>query len=170
MPQAIRSGVVSTWLRPQFLPLDEGEGVGLPATPQPPAVAGRPPSPPPGDAIPQMALADLLKCEDVVDHTKATSSPSLALHALANIALDNVAPLAGPPTPKLPVPEDANTGVALPMSPLAMDANYRLPAPVRQPDPLAACIQTPLSVTSAALEGAALDPTASQEVQGASGG
>jgi len=93
-PQAVRSGIVTAWLQPQFLAFDVGEGVGLPATPLPHATPGQSPTPPPGDATPQMVLADPLKCEDVVDGTEATSSPSLALNAMASIALDDTAPLA----------------------------------------------------------------------------
>jgi len=67
MPQAIRSSIVCAWLQPQFLASDAGEGVGLPAIPLPPAAAGPSPTPPPGDAIPQMAMADPLQCEGVVE-------------------------------------------------------------------------------------------------------
>ena len=44
-PQAVRSSIVTTWLQPQFLAFDEDEGLGLPATPLPPATPDQSPTP-----------------------------------------------------------------------------------------------------------------------------
>jgi len=108
--QAVRSGIVTAWLQPQFLAFDAGEGVGIPATPLLPAVAGQSPTPSPGVAIPQMALADPLKREDVVDRMETASRPSLALNAMASIALDEDAPPVSPPAPELLVPRATTVG------------------------------------------------------------
>jgi len=82
-----------------------------------------------------MVLADPLKCEDVVDSIDVTSSPSLALNAMASIALDDSAPPVGPLTPELPAPGDAIGEVTLTVSPVTMDDRYFLPAPLRDCDP-----------------------------------
>ena len=60
-PQAVRLGVVTAWLQPQFPDLDVEADAGPPTTPTPPAVPGPSPTPPSGDAIQQMALADLVE-------------------------------------------------------------------------------------------------------------
>ena len=66
--------MVTAWLQPQFLAFDVGAGVDIMANSPSLAASGPPPSPPPGDAIPQMVLADPLKREDVVDCGDATLS------------------------------------------------------------------------------------------------
>ena len=103
-----------------------------------------------------MALANLLKREDAVDRTETASSPSLALDALANVALDDTAPLVCPPTPGPPVPGDANVesvaGVALPVSLSAMDDRYLLPAPLRDRNVPAARAHVPLPMDPAVVE------------------
>jgi len=126
--------------------------VGLPTTPLPPAVPGPSPTPPPGDAIPQMASADLLRREDVVGSPVAAMSPSL--NEVADIALDDTAPPVDPPTPELPSPGVANDVVSQPLPPVAPADNFSPPALLTGRDPPAT--QAPVLLTG--------DPTRAKEV------
>jgi len=76
--QAVRSGVVTAWLPPQFPVLGVEAEVGPPTTPPPPAVPGPSPPSPPEEAALQMALSDFVEPEvDAVDPAATTEPPMM---------------------------------------------------------------------------------------------
>jgi len=106
-PQATRSGVVTAWRQSRLLDFDVEVVIDTPSTPPPPS----------GDAIPPMALADLLRREDMVGSPVVAMSPPSALHAMVGIAWDDTAPPVDPPVSELPTPGVADGGASSPLSP-----------------------------------------------------
>ena len=136
-----------------------------------------------------MDLASLLTGEDSTDHAGLAPSPSSALHALADITLDDTRPLASPPSLDLSGAGVGHAGVTKPVPlPLTLsppprpwtpgtvalgptaDACLCLPAPLRDVTPPAANTQTQLPVVPAVSEGTALDSTTPWGADGTSGG
>jgi len=67
-----------------------------------------------------MDLANLLTGDNSTDHAGPASSPSSALHALVDVALDDIRPLASPISLDLSAAEDAQAGGAMPAPLLVM--------------------------------------------------
>jgi len=112
IPMVARSGIVSAWPRPQA---PEPNAGGEFSTPPPAAAASKPTTPPPVYAIPQMDLASLLPGRDAQDPDGSVPSPSSALHALADIALDDIRPQASPPSLDLSGARGGPSDVTMPV-------------------------------------------------------
>jgi len=118
-PMVVSSGIVSAWPRPQFPELHADGGTN-PHHPQWQASHLLLP----GRCHPQMDLANLLTGENSTDRAGQASSPSSALHALVDVALDDIRPLASPISLDLSAAGDGQAGGATPA-----------PVPVMLPPP-----------------------------------
>jgi len=151
----VRSGVLTAWPRPQLPVVQPTED----ATPAPPAVVDQALSPPLEEAIPPFDLATLLPDGGPADSDGSADSPSSALQALADVALDEIQPstdlngldlsLTGgmevegsapiiPPVPLPPSPRPGTPEAAMPAS--AVVADLRLPPPLHESPPAAVSV------------------------------
>jgi len=134
-PQAMRSGVVTAWLQPKFLDLDFEAEVGLPTTPPLPAVPGPSSTPPPGDAILQMALADPVEHGNDATLPAATPSPPPTVSEAAAAISEDTTPPVGLSSPRPPDLGCAGVAPSPPVSPIALAGHINLRVYLRNVDP-----------------------------------